>query len=173
MNDNAIKSVLGAVECQVPYEDLREWIAEAEKLGEVEVVKGASWQKEIGMAADLMMHSDASPCVIFDEVPGCEKGHRILVNFFGGKRKNMTLGFSPNLSRLELSQAFLETSLRGMKPIPHEEVADGPIFENILMGDDIDVTKFPTPQWHAHDGGVLRYRQHLQLFVRDRERLRK
>lgn len=160
MNDNAIKNVVGgglegtAEEgFHIPYEDLREWIAEAEKLGEVEVVKGASWQKEIGLAADLMMHSDTSPCVIFDEVPGCEKGNRVLVNFFGGKRKNMTMGFPAHYSRLELSQAFLEQNLRGMKPIPHEEVADGPIFENILMGDDIDITKFPTPQWHAHDGG--------------------
>jgi len=158
MNDNAIKNVAGALDeaaadFHIPYEDLREWIAEAEKLGEIEVVKGASWQKEIGMAADLMMHSDASPCVIFDEVPGCEQGHRVLVNFFGGKRKNMTMGFPAHYSRLQLSQAFLERNLRGMQPIPHREVADGPIFENILTGDEIDIAKFPTPQWHAHDGG--------------------
>ncbi len=163
MEDDAMNSPIGTqqsgqgqhqeLESRIPYEDLRGWIAQAEALGEVEVVKGASWEKEIGMAADLVMHSDTSPCVIFDEVPGCEKGHRVLVNFFGGRRKNMTLGFPPEFSRLELSQAFLDNYLRDMKPIPHEVVNDGPIFENIMMGDDIDITKFPTPLWHAHDGG--------------------
>jgi len=164
VNDNALNRAVGGVQegvgrrdleqrCQIAYEDLREWIVEAEKLGEVHVIKGATWQKEIGMAADLAMHSDAAPCVIFDDVPGCEKGHRVLVNFFGGSRKNMTLGFPTDLSRLELSQAFLENSLRDMEPLPHEIVEYGPIFENVLMGDDIDITKFPTPQWHEHDGG--------------------
>lgn len=138
---------------QIPYEDLREWLVEAEKLGELQVVKGASWEKEIGMAADLVMHSDTAPCVVFDDVPGCAKGHRVLVNFFGGRRKNMTLGFPAEYTRLELSQAFLEHSLRAMEPIPFEEVEYGPVLENVLTGDDIDITKFPTPQWHAHDGG--------------------
>lgn len=162
MNDRASTPVVAAGEhgstastanSPIPYEDLREWIAEAQKLGELQVVRGASWQKEIGMAADLVMHSDDAPCVVFDDVPGCEKGHRVLVNFFGGKRKNMTLGFAPELTRLELSQAFLERSLRQMEPIRFEEVEYGPVFENVLTGDDIDITKFPTPQWHAHDGG--------------------
>src|SRR5262249_32783778 len=79
----------------LPYADLRGWIAEAEKLGEVRVVTGASWQEEIGMAAELVLHSDTAPCVIFDEIPGCQKGYRVLTNFFGGKAKKMTLGFPP------------------------------------------------------------------------------
>ncbi len=138
---------------QLAYDDLRGWIAEAEKLGEVRVVSGASWQEDIGMAAELVMHSDTAPCVIFDAVPGCEKGHRVLINFFGGKRKNMTLGFPPHLSRLDLSEAFLSGYLKELKPIPYEEVEDGPVLENVLMGDDVDVTKFPTPVWHEADGG--------------------
>ena len=36
---------------KIPYEDLRQWVAEAEKLGEIRHVKGASCQQEIGMAA--------------------------------------------------------------------------------------------------------------------------
>lgn len=137
----------------LPYEDLREWIVEAEKLGEVRVVKGASWQEEIGMAAELVLHADAAPCLIFDEVPGCQKGHRVLTNFFGGKRKNMTLGFPLHYSKLELSEAFLESYLKDLKTIPYQEVDSGPVFENILMGGDVDVTKFPTPIWHEADGG--------------------
>jgi 4-hydroxy-3-polyprenylbenzoate decarboxylase len=137
----------------IPYGDLREWVAEAEKLGEVRVVSGASWQEEIGMASELVLHSDTAPCVIFDQVPGCPSGHRVLVNFFGGKRKNMTLGFPTHLGKLELSEAFLEAYLKELKTIPYQEVSDGPIFQNILTGDQVDLTKFPTPIWHPVDGG--------------------
>ncbi len=137
----------------LPYKDLREWIEQAEQLGEVRVVEGASWQEEIGMAAEMVLHSDTAPCVIFDNVPGCKKGHRILTNFFGGKRKNMTLGFPLEYNRLELSEAFLDTYLADLKQVPFEYVETGPILENVLTGDDIDVTKFPTPVWHENDGG--------------------
>lgn len=142
-----------APEHHLVYNDLREWIVEATKLGEIEIVRGASWQEDIGMAAEIVMHSDAAPCVIFDDVPGCPKGFRVLSNFFGGKRKNMTLGYPAHLNKLELSEAFLRTNMREMRTIPYQEVDDGPVFENILMGDDVDVTRFPTPIWHENDGG--------------------
>ena len=135
------------------YEDLREWIAQAEKLGEIRHVKGANWQQEIGMASELIQHSDNAPCVIFDEVPGCKKGHRLLVNFFGGTRKNMTLGFPMHYNKLELSQAFLDNYVRELTPIPHQFVETGPVMENVVTGDDVDVTKLPVPQWHEGDGG--------------------
>src|SRR5262249_37239371 len=138
---------------RLAYTGLREWLAEAEGLGGVRHISGASWQEEIGMAAEIALHSDAAPCLVFDQVPGCAKGFRVLTNFFGGKRKNMTLGYDTSLTKLELSEAFLQNSLKDLKTIPYREVANGPIFENIMMGDDVDVTIFPTPIWHENDGG--------------------
>ena len=90
----------------VDYTDLREWIEQARRLGEIREVKGLSWQADIGMAAEVILHDENAPCVIFEEVPGTLKGSRILVNFFGGKRQRMTLGFPAELSKLELSEAF-------------------------------------------------------------------
>ena len=138
---------------KIPYEDLREWIAQAEKLGEIRHVKGASWQEDIGMATELVQHDENAPCVIFDEIPGCKKGQRVLTNFFGGKRKNMTLGFPLHYSKLELSQAFLDHYMRELKTIPHQFVETGPVMENTITGEDIDITKFPVPLWHEGDGG--------------------
>src|SRR5512138_2231123 len=109
------------------YEDLRDWLALAEKLGEVRHVKGASWQEDIGMAAELVQHSDVAPCVVFDEIPGFPKGFRVLTNFFGGRRKNMTLGFPLESSKLQLSEAFNETYLRDLKTIPYPFVDGGPV----------------------------------------------
>src|SRR5262249_9135802 len=94
-----------------------------------------------------------SPCVVFDEVPGFPKGHRVLVNFFSGRRMNLTLGFPTELSKLELSDAFFQNNPNKVEPIPYELVESGPVFENVVEGDDVDVLKFPVPIWHPDDGG--------------------
>ena len=138
---------------QFAYEDLRGWIVQADQLGEVKHVKGASWQEDIGLAADLIMHSDTAPCVIFDEVPGYPRGHRVLVNFFAGRRKNMTLGLPLEFNKMELSQAFLDTYLRELSTLKHEFVESGPVMENVMTGAEVDVTRFPVPIWHERDGG--------------------
>ena len=136
------------------YEDLREWIEEADKLGEVRYVDGLSWEREIGMATELLHHSDPAPAAVFDNIPGYPKGFRVLTNFFGGKRQNMNIGFAEGLNRLELSEGFLEVyENEDNQPVPHEIVDDGPIFENVITGDDVDITMFPTPKWHEGDGG--------------------
>src|SRR3979411_819568 len=74
---------------QVAYTDLREWIAQARKLGEIREVKGLSWQQDIGMASEVILHDENAPCVIFTDVPGTLPGSKILVNFFGGARQRM------------------------------------------------------------------------------------
>ncbi|MBI4633140.1 MAG: UbiD family decarboxylase [Deltaproteobacteria bacterium] len=134
------------------YDDLRGWLDQARKLGEVKDVEKASWQEDIGMATELLHASDPAPAALFDKIPGYPKGHRVLVNFFGAKRMNMTLGFPTDLSRVELSNAFLK-AFQESKPIPYKVVEKGPVTENVKMGKDINVLSFPTPFWHENDGG--------------------
>ena len=143
----------GNLRAVLPYADLREWLAEAEKLGEVTVAKGLGKDEEIGQAAELVMHSDEANCVVFDEIPGHEPGYRVLVNFFGGKRKNMTLGFPTDLSKIELSEAYYDAQLKDLTPIPYVTVDEGPVTENVFEGDAVDLGRFPAPFWHPDDGG--------------------
>jgi UbiD family decarboxylase len=138
---------------RIVYNDLREWLSEARRLNEVRDVSGASWQEDIGLAGEAILRADNGPCVVFDDVPGSPKGFRLLLNMFAGTRRNMTLGFPDHLTKLELSEAYREAFLTSPKLIPHEIVDDGPIFENILTGDAVDVLKFPSPIWHEKDGG--------------------
>ena len=142
------------IKAEVPYNDLREWMHAAEKLGELRVAKGYDWQEQIGMAAELLQHDENAPVGLFEDIPGVPEGYRVLTNFFGGKRKNMTLGFPTEFNKVELSQAFHKV-FGGIlqNPLPYEEVKDGPVLENVMTGDDIDVTKFPTPVWHDRDEG--------------------
>jgi UbiD family decarboxylase len=137
----------------IAYDDLREWLALAEELGEVRTVRGASWQEDIGLAAEAVLRAENGPCVVFEDIPGCPKGFRLLMNVFAGTRRNMTFGFPSELSKWELSEAYRDAYLKEMKLIPHEVVETGPVFENIMMGEDVDVLKFPSPIWHQLDGG--------------------
>ena len=151
---NSEESTVGeALHPVLAYKDLREWLAEAVRLGEVRFVKGLNAKEEIGMASEVVMSSDEADCIVFDEIKGYESGWRVLVNFFGAKRKNMTLGLPTKLSKLELSEAYYKAQLKGFTPIPHEYVEKGPVLENVIEGGDVDLTKFPTPLWHPDDGG--------------------
>jgi UbiD family decarboxylase len=138
---------------RIVYNDLREWLSEAQRLNEVRTVSGASWQEDIGLVAEAILRADNGPCVVFEDVQGCQKGFRLLLNMFAGTRRNMTLGFPDHLTKWELSDAYREAFLTKPKVIPHEIVEHGPIFENILIGDAIDILKFPSPIWHEKDGG--------------------
>ena len=78
---------------RLPYEDLRGWLDEARKLGEVKEVSGLSWQQDIGLVAEMALRQDSAPCFVFEDVPGTIAGSRVLVNFFGG---NSALLHSPS-----------------------------------------------------------------------------
>jgi 4-hydroxy-3-polyprenylbenzoate decarboxylase len=141
------------LQAHIDYDDLREWLEHAERLGEVRHVKGASWQEDIGLAAEAILRAENGPCVVFDEIPGCPKGFRLLLNMFAGTRRNMTFGLPDHLRKWELSEAYRDAFLKDMKLVPHQIVDDGPVLENVMTGDDVDVLKFPSPVWHEKDGG--------------------
>lgn len=143
----------GNTAAAIPYDDLREWLSYAERLGEVRTVRGANVEEDIGLAAEAVLRAENGPCVVFEDIQGCPKGFRLLLNVFAGKRRNMTLGLPEELTKWGLSEAYRQAYLTESRIVPHEIVEDGPIFENIMMGDDVDVLKFPAPIWHEKDGG--------------------
>jgi len=140
------------LKARVAYDDLRQWIDEVDKLGELVRGSGYSWQEDIGMAAELLQHDPKGPVALFDDIPGYPKGFRVLTNFFGGRRQNMTLGHSVSLNKIELSEAFL-ADFQKITPMPYNVVDTGPVMENVIEGDAVDVTRFPTPVWHDRDEG--------------------
>jgi 4-hydroxy-3-polyprenylbenzoate decarboxylase len=141
------------VKASFSYNGLRDWIAQADAMGELEHIKGASWEEEIGMATELVNRSETAPSLLFDEIPGFPKGFRVLTNVYGGLRSRMTLGFPSHLTKYEMSEAYMQNFLKQRKTIPAKIVETGPVFENVMKGDQVDLLKFPTPKWHEEDGG--------------------
>ena len=61
----------------MPNKDLRDWITRVEDIGELKIIRGAEPKKEIGGILDIYQRRMGNPAVMFDEVPGFPKGHRV------------------------------------------------------------------------------------------------
>ena len=55
-------------------------------------------------------------------------------------------------TNMELVSSMRE-QMKNIKLIPPKVVTNGPIFENVHKGKDIDLFEFPVPKWHKHDAG--------------------
>jgi 4-hydroxy-3-polyprenylbenzoate decarboxylase len=134
------------------YKDLRGWLEEVERIGELKRVEGAHWDKEIGAIGELMAERNG-PALLFDKIPGYPDGYRVLNNaFLSLNRTASVLGIPQGLSEIESVDAWRKR-LKAVRWIPPVEVGTGPVKQNILTGKDVDLFKFPTPIWHEHDGG--------------------
>src|SRR5262249_38223596 len=54
---------------------------------------------------------------------------------------------------LELVQAYRKHRRKQSEPILPVVVESGPVLENVMLGNDVNVLKFPTPHWNKGDGG--------------------
>lgn len=135
------------------FNDLREFIAEVEKLGELKTVLGADAQLAIGAITECAQHRRNGPAVLFDDISGYRQGWRVFVNSIGSaNRTALVLGLPTGLSYRDLLPVWRERSA-AVSPIPPRYVSDGPVLENVRRGDEIDMLAFPAPQWHELDGG--------------------
>ncbi|HEX9077728.1 MAG TPA: hypothetical protein VF932_18225, partial [Anaerolineae bacterium] len=64
------------------YRDLREWIEQVDRLGELSTVKNATWQEDIGLISEVVGHTRGSAAVLCDDIPGHAHGYRVLLNPF-------------------------------------------------------------------------------------------
>ncbi len=133
--------------------DLRNWVDAVAAAGELKLIKGAEPKEEIGGIVDLYQRRMGNAAVMFDEVPGFPKGHRVLANILTSvPRINIALGLPPAASEMELVQ-WWRTYMRDKPSHKPREVNGGPVLDNVLSGDAVNIQKIPTPVWHEHDGG--------------------
>jgi 4-hydroxy-3-polyprenylbenzoate decarboxylase len=137
--------------------DLREWIARIESLGELQHVSGAHWDLEIGTLSEINYRRKPPAALLFDEIVGYPRGHRVLTGSMSNSRRMaVTLGLDPNLDTASLVQELRGKPMQWEAAAPRfepEVVKTGPIFENVVERCNVDLTRFPAPRWHEHDGG--------------------
>ena len=133
--------------------DLRSFIADVDALGELRFARGADLDLEIGAITDLAQHRRNGPAVMFEDIKGQPADQRIFVNAMGSSNRSaMVLGLPTGLPYRELVPLWRER-MRSIKPVCARVLSGGPVFENVLRGDDVDLTRFPVPRWHERDGG--------------------
>ncbi|MET0502584.1 MAG: UbiD family decarboxylase [Candidatus Binatia bacterium] len=138
-----------------PYEGVREWLDLVEAMGELKHINGADCNLEIGTMAELIYRerSGTIPALLFDRIKGYPEGFRIL---FGQhcsyRRLALAAGLPMDSVGLKLVSRFKQ-KLNTLQPIPPRVVKNGPVFENQMAGDAIDLLKFPAPKVHELDGG--------------------
>lgn len=136
------------------WRDTRAWLERVEALGELRVVRGVDWQSGIGAVTEMLDHTEGSPCVLFDGIPGYPPGHRVIVNCNGTpSRQAITLNLPPSEGTHDGLLRFWRNTLEDFKPVEPQLVTDGPVFENVVEGDNVDLEAFPVPVWHPLDGG--------------------
>ena len=133
--------------------DLREWLARVEEIGDLTRVDGADPELEIGGITDLYQWEMGNPALLFDNIKGYEPGFRIASNVFTSLRRvAISLGLPIEYGPREFVQAW-RTQLKDLEPRPAVVVGSGPVGENRMEGDDVDLMRFPAPLWHRGDGG--------------------
>jgi 4-hydroxy-3-polyprenylbenzoate decarboxylase len=137
--------------------DLREWIARIESLGELQHVSGAHWDLEIGTISEVNYRRKPPAALLFDDIVGYPRGYRVLTgSMSNARRMAVTLGLDPDLDTPRLVHALRGKPLEWERAAPQfepEVVKSGPILENVVKAGDIDLSRFPAPRWHEHDGG--------------------
>src|ERR671926_43523 len=104
--------------------DLRDWLSRVEQMGELQTVRGADWNLEIGGISELNYRRKPSAALVFDEIKDYPKGFRVLTgSLTSARRVGLTLRLGP-----EMDDARLVEALRG-KPLEWEAQARGESFE--------------------------------------------
>jgi 4-hydroxy-3-polyprenylbenzoate decarboxylase len=136
------------------YGGLRGWIEQVDKMGELKRVSGAHWDTEMGAVTHMLTeHSHGTaPALLFDDVPGFPKGYRTLYGHFSSiRRVALTLGLPLERERkVDIVKQYYDR-IQTMKHVPPRVVKEGPILENVIEGDKIDILKFPVPRHHELD----------------------
>jgi 4-hydroxy-3-polyprenylbenzoate decarboxylase len=137
----------------MPYQDLREFIAEIDRLGALRRVDGADPHHEIGGITEVAAGMAECPALLFDNIKGFAPGYRILTNAVTNpQRAALALGIDPALRPLDALKAWMEKR-RTLVPQNPVVVDNPPLMENSVRGREVDVTRFPAPVWHKDDGG--------------------
>jgi UbiD family decarboxylase len=135
------------------FTSLGEFIEAARVRGDVKDIHGAGLDVEVGCLSELSAEMDG-PLLLFDRFKGLREDFRLATNVYRHSRRRyaLALDIPPDAHPIELVQHLRRLRARQV-PVKPKEVPDGPVLEHRIVGDEVDIRKFPAPRWHSQDGG--------------------
>ena len=138
------------------FGDMRRWIEALRAAGELNEVKAlVDWDVELGTIVRVAQGEGDGPALLFSNIKDYNKPDSRSRRVFAGsmssyRRMALVFGMDPDTHPRELVK-LARNIMTGT--LPPQIVKTGPVKENILTGDDIDLFEFPTPLWNRADGG--------------------
>jgi UbiD family decarboxylase len=88
--------------------DLRTWLNEVDKLGQLMTVDNVHWDLELSTLTEIINErSKTRPAILFDRIKGYPEGYRVAANLVSStERLALTLGMEAGLSDIEFIQAW-------------------------------------------------------------------
>ena len=134
------------------FDDLRGFIQALDERGLIKKVEGVDWDLEMGVITEIMAERQKL-ALLFDKIKGYPEGYRVANGMYLTTiAQKLAFGIPEELSDVEVVR-WWKDKWNEFKPVPPVEVKSGPVSENILTGDEIDILKFPVPKWQELDGG--------------------
>src|SRR5580765_5695079 len=138
---------------------LRAYLDQLRDLGDLREI-GAAVDTELEIGAIIRRAVERNdPAPLFTSIRGHAEGFRVLgspgalssVPGAPWARAALSLGLDAYVHPREIVEALL--AARYVEPIEPIEVDDAPCQENVLLGADADLDRFPVPLIHDGDGG--------------------
>jgi 4-hydroxy-3-polyprenylbenzoate decarboxylase len=126
--------------------DLRVFLERAEAAGELRKISRVDPHLEMGALFELSHEHLYPPVLLFENMKGCAPDHRVLSNVRVAK-------FVVGDISLEALKAYRRRPKEKKEPIPPRVVNTGPVFDNVIEGEAVNIRAFPNPKWHEDDGG--------------------
>ena len=135
------------------FKDHRDFFTILESEGElVRITQKVDWDLEVG-AIGRRVYEMEGPCLLFENIKDYPEGYRISNGTSGTwPRVALAMGLPKNAS---IRQIYGEYERLLEKKIPPRilKKEDAPCKENIMIGEEVDLYRFPTPMIHEGDGG--------------------
>lgn len=132
-------------------QDIREFISKMEETGDVQgIEQEVDWNLEAG-AIMRRCNEIGAPAPFFEKIKDYPRGYSVLGSPMATfRRLAIALEVDPHASYAELLDIYDDRVKNPIKPVL---VSDGPCKENIMLGNDINLFKFPSLMIHDGDGG--------------------
>ncbi len=137
----------------IGFMDLRQTIQRLENAGDLHRVRAeVDWNREIGALTRRVLEKKG-PALMFESIKGYRSGRctKLVTSLLAGdSRLRFILGLPAGASNRDIVRHVMKKNRETIAPV---RVATGPVKENILTGNAIDLFEFPVPIWHYLEGG--------------------
>ncbi len=136
----------------MPFRSLGDFIDAAARIGDLKIIHGADRDRDVGCLTELSAEQ-SGPLLVFDQFEGFDPEFRVASNVHNNRRRYaLAVDLPPDAHPIDLVKMHRQR-VRGLELIPPVTVSDGPVLSYEMVGDDVDLGRFPAPTWHQRDGG--------------------